>query len=108
MTRREKLVLDFCRRSVLELLHKPKGRKEKEKEMKFYIRRAVVGAIATPVIAGAYFVFYALLVGAGADPTNTPQGVWANGIMIGVVLAVAFTFFPQLVKLEKKIYGEVK
>lgn len=74
--------------------------------MKFYIRRAVAGAIATPVIAGAYFVFYALLVGAGADPTNTPSGVWANGLMIGTIVALGFTFFPQLLKLEAKIFGE--
>jgi hypothetical protein len=67
--------------------------------MKFYIRRAVLGVIATPVIAGAYFMFYALLVGAGADPTNTPDGVWANGLMMGSVLAVMFTFAPQVWKL---------
>lgn len=74
--------------------------------MKFYIRRAVAGTIATPIIAGAYFAFYALLVGAGADPTNTASGVWANGLMMGAVVAIAFTFAPQVLWLEKKIYGE--
>lgn len=74
--------------------------------MKFYIRRAVLGAIATPVIAGAYFVVYALLVGAGADPTNTPAGVWGNGLMIGTIVAVMFTFAPQVLWLEKKLMGE--
>lgn len=74
--------------------------------MKFYIRRAVLGVIAVPVIAGAYFLFYALLVGAGADPTNTAQGVWENGLMMGWVLAVLFTFAPQVLWLEKKLMGD--
>lgn len=74
--------------------------------MKFYIRRAVAGAVATPIIAGAYFVVYALLVGAGADPTNTPAGVWANGLMIGTIVAVAFTFAPQILALEARLFGE--
>jgi ABC-type arginine transport system permease subunit len=108
MTRREKLMLDFCRWYVLELFHKPKGRKEKEKEMKFYIRRAVVGVIAVPVIAGAYWLFYALLVGAGADPTNTAQGVWENGLVLGWTVAVLFTFAPQVWKLAMWGLGEEK
>lgn len=74
--------------------------------MKFYVRRAVLGVVATPVVAGVYFVGYALLVGAGADPTNTPAGVFQNGLWLGGLLAVAFTFAPQLLALEKKIYGE--
>jgi hypothetical protein len=78
--------------------------------MKFYIRRAVLGVIATPVIAGIYFAGYALLVGAGADPTATPAEVWNNGLMIGAMLAVAFTFFPQVRMIERaidrKIFGE--
>lgn len=76
--------------------------------MKFYIRRAIAGAIATPVIAGIYFAGYALLVGAGASPTNTAQGVWENGLWFGAFLAVAFIFAPQLLKLEAKIFGEEK
>ena len=74
--------------------------------MKYYIRRAVVGAIATPLVAGVYFVGYALLVGLGAEPTTTPQGVWDNGIFIGVTLAVMFTFLPQTLKLVDKLGGE--
>lgn len=74
--------------------------------MKFYIRRAIAGAIAIPFIAGAYFVVYALLVGAGADPTSTPAGVWANGLMIGTIVAVGFTFLPQVRWLERKLMGE--
>jgi hypothetical protein len=76
--------------------------------MKFYIRRAIAGVIATPLIAGAYFVGYALLVGAGADPTNTPAGVWANGLMIGTIVAVMFTFLPQVDSILARISGEDK
>ncbi len=76
--------------------------------MKFYIRRAVAGAIATPLIAGAYFLFYALLVGAGAEPTSTPAGVWANGLMIGTIVAVMFTFAPQVWALTNRLAGEEK
>lgn len=64
--------------------------------MKFYVRRAVLGAIATPIIAGAYFVFYAVLVGLGAEPTNTPAGVWSSGLVLGATLGVAFIFAPQI------------
>ena len=64
--------------------------------MKFYIRRAVLGIIATPVIAGIYFVGYAVLVGLGAEPTSTPQGVWENGLFMGGTLGVAFIFAPQI------------
>ena len=67
--------------------------------MKFYIRRAILGAIATPIVAGVYFIGYALLVGLGAEPTATPRGVWDNGIFIGVILAVMLTFYPQVRKL---------
>lgn len=73
--------------------------------MKFYIRRAVVGAVAVPVVAGIYFAGYAVLIGLGAEPTNTPQGVWENGIGLGWLLAIGFTFAPQLIALEKKFFG---
>lgn len=64
--------------------------------MKFYIRRAVLGAVATPVVAGIYFAGYAGLVGLGAEPTATPAEVWANGLVMGATLAVLFTFAPQV------------
>ncbi len=76
--------------------------------MKFYIRRAVAGMIATPVIAGTYFLIYALLIGAGGTPTSTPQEVFSNGLWLGGLIAVGFTFAPQLLKLERKIFGEEK
>lgn len=74
--------------------------------MKFYIRRAIAGVIAIPFVAGAYFVAYALLIGAGAGINNTPSGVWANGLMIGTIVAVGFTFLPQVRWLERKLMGE--
>lgn len=67
--------------------------------MKFYIRRAVLGIIATPLVAGIYFAGYAVLVGAGAGATSTPAEVWNNGLWLGGTLAVLFTFAPQVWKL---------
>lgn len=64
--------------------------------MKFYIRRAVAGAVATPIVAGIYFVGYAVLVGLGAEPTATPSEVWANGLFMGATLGVAFIWAPQI------------
>jgi hypothetical protein len=78
--------------------------------MKFYIRRAVLGVVATPIMAGAYFLIYALLIGAGGTPTSTPQEVFSNGLWIGAFISVAFTFYPQVRMLERaidrKIFGE--
>ena len=39
--------------------------------MKFVIRRAVVSAVAMPVVAGAYVALNAVLIGFGAEPTAT-------------------------------------
>jgi len=56
--------------------------------MKYRVRRLVAGVVATPVIAGAYFIGYAVLVGAGATATATPSEVWNTGITFGVVATV--------------------
>lgn len=66
--------------------------------MKYLIRRAVLGALAVPFIAGAYTVGYAGLVGLGGQPTASVSEVWSNGITIGIVLAVFLTFYPQIMK----------
>lgn len=58
--------------------------------MKFVFRRLLAGIVIVPLVALAYFVFYALLVGLGADPTATPSEVWANGLMFGVLATLVF------------------
>lgn len=74
--------------------------------MKFYIRRAVAGIVAMPVIAGTYFVGYLALVGFGAESGLFPVEAWNNGILIGAVCAVALVFAPNLDKFISKIVGE--
>lgn len=60
--------------------------------MKYRIRRLVAGVIATPVIAGVYFVGYVMLVGLGATPNATPIEVWNNGLWLGAFMTVCFVF----------------
>jgi hypothetical protein len=74
--------------------------------MKFVIRRAVVGVIALPVVAGVYLFGYVALVAVGAEPNLTIEAVWNNGLLIGSVSAVCFAFATQLDKFITKIVGE--
>lgn len=75
--------------------------------MKFTIRRAVVGLIALPIVAGTY-VFIVVLVG---SLNNTLSGlslntIWNNGLLIGSVSAIAFAFATQIDKLMARLVGE--
>lgn len=74
--------------------------------MKFVIRRAVVGVIALPLVAGAYVFGYLALVLMGADNSLKIEEIWNNGMLIGSVSAVAFAFATQLDKFISKIVGE--
>ena len=74
--------------------------------MKFYIRRAVAGILAIPFVAGIYTLVYVALVVAGAEPSLGIVGVFQNGIGLGVIVAVMFTFSPQVSKLLARIVGE--
>lgn len=71
--------------------------------MKFYIRRAVAGIVLSPVVAFAYVVGYAILVGAGAGATSTVSQAWGNGLVLGGIVAVLFTFLPQVNKVFEKL-----
>jgi len=74
--------------------------------VKFVIRRAVVGVLAIPFVAGAWcFVYLAFLL-AGAEGNQTITETFNNGLMIGIVVALAFTFSTQLDKFISKIVGE--
>lgn len=71
--------------------------------MKFYIRRAVAGVLAVPVVAFAYVAGYAVLVGAGAGATSTVEQAWGNGLVFGGIVAILFTFLPQTTKVFEKL-----
>ena len=64
--------------------------------MKYVIRRAVVALIAMPVVAGAYVLGCALLIGLGAGASFTVAEAWVNGFEIAGACALAFTFWTQL------------
>lgn len=73
--------------------------------MKFYIRRAVVGVLSVPLVAGIYtFIFLALVI-AGAEPGVSSREVFENGIGLGVIVAVMFTFSPQVSRFLDRITG---
>lgn len=76
--------------------------------MKFYIRRAVAGVIAVPVVAVAWTAVYFMLLVIGGEPQQTIGETFQNGLFLGGVVAVALTFAPQFIKLIDKISGEVK
>ena len=70
---------------------------------KFIIRRAIVGIIAIPLVAGVYTLGYALLVGLGAQPTNSLEGVWNIGFQIGITVAIAFAFAKQILNYTENV-----
>lgn len=73
--------------------------------MKYAIRRAIVGVISIPLIAGAYVFLYLLLLLAGAEPTATLTESFNNGLFIGLTSAVFFAFYPQISNtLDKLLY----
>jgi hypothetical protein len=69
--------------------------------MKYVFRRAVLGVVATPIVAGVWVLFIATLIGLGAEPTASVNQVWNDGLGLGVVVAVLFTFLPLIVKDNK-------
>lgn len=74
--------------------------------MKFVIRRAVVGVLAVPVVAGAYVFGYLALVILGADNSLKIEEIWNNGLLIGSVSAVMFAFATQVNKFLTRVIGE--
>ena len=66
--------------------------------MKYVFRRAVLGVVATPIVAFAWVLFIATLIGLGAEPTASVNQVWNDGLWLGVIVAVLFTFLPLLNK----------
>ena len=74
--------------------------------MKFYIRRAVAGVIALPLVAGAWCFLYLALIAIGGEPTQTLTETYNNGLLVGSVVAVMFTFSPQVSTFLNRVAGE--
>lgn len=74
--------------------------------LKFTIRRAVVGLLALPVVAGAYVFMYVLLGSLGNNLSVSLDTIWNNGLLIGSVSAIAFAFATQIDKLMARLVGE--
>jgi hypothetical protein len=72
---------------------------ERRKEMKFLVRRAVVGIVIAPVVASAYVAFVAVLIGLGAGSSFGIEQAWSNGFAFGIASAVVFAFYPQIARL---------
>ena len=79
---------------------------ERRNEMKYVIRRAVLGAIAVPVVAGTYVFIYVLLGSLGNSLSVSLDEIWNNGLLVGVVSAIAFAFATQLDKFVSRLVGE--
>jgi hypothetical protein len=74
--------------------------------MKYVIRRAVLGAVAVPVVAGTYVFIYVLLGSLGNGLALSLNEIWNNGLLIGSVSAIAFAFATQLDKFVSRLVGE--
>ena len=74
--------------------------------MKYVIRRAVLGLVALPVVAGTYVFVYVLLGSLANSMPLTLDEIWNNGILIGSVSAIAFAFATQLDKFVSRLVGE--
>ena len=74
--------------------------------MKYVIRRAVVGLLALPVVAGTYVFVYVLLGSLGDSLALSLNEIWNNGLLIGSVSAIAFAFATQLDKFVSRLVGE--
>ena len=79
---------------------------ERRNEMKYVIRRAVLGAIAVPVVAGTYVFIYVLLGSLGNSLSVSLDEIWNNGLLVGVVSAIAFAFATQINKFVSRLVGE--
>ena len=67
--------------------------------MKFYVRRAIAGLIATPIIAVIYCALFALALGVSHGTSANLADTFHAGLVIGLALATCFTFAPQFAKL---------
>lgn len=59
---------------------------------KYFLRRLLVSPAVILVAASAWFVLNATLIGLGAQPSDTPEGVWQLGLIIGGIMSIMLLF----------------
>lgn len=74
--------------------------------MKFYVRRAVIGIISIPFVAGAWCFVYLAFILLGGEPNQSVAQTFDNGLLVGIVLALFLTFAPQVSRLISFLAGE--
>lgn len=57
---------------------------------KYFWRRLLLGIVIVPVSGVAYVAVCAVLIGLGAEPTDSPQGYFINGVILGALATVLF------------------
>lgn len=70
--------------------------------MKYAIRRALLGIVSIPFVAGAYTFLYLTLLLLGAEPGQSISETFFIGCQIAFVFAIILTFYPQFTKLVDK------
>jgi hypothetical protein len=70
--------------------------------VKYVIRRALLGLISIPFVAGAYTFLFITLLAISPETDVTVSESYHNGIIIGITNAVIITFYPQLNEFLKK------
>lgn len=101
------MLVFLCNCVIVYLLGSSRQRIRKlGRKVKFVIRRAVLGLVALPVIAGTYVFGYVVLASLANSMPLTLDEVFNNGILIGSVCAVAFAFATQLDKFSARLIGE--
>lgn len=73
--------------------------------MKFVVRRLIAGAVAVPVVGGAYFIVGATLNFFVAESgTLSITELYTNGVLVGVVAGIAVALSKQLNRLVNRVF----
>jgi hypothetical protein len=59
---------------------------------KYFMRRLAVSPAVMLLAASAWFALNAILIGLGAQPSDTPEGVWQLGLWLGAIILIMFLF----------------
>jgi hypothetical protein len=59
---------------------------------RYFVRRLAVSPAITLGVSSVWFSLNAALIGLGAQPGDTPEGVWQLGLIIGSIISIIFLF----------------
>jgi hypothetical protein len=59
---------------------------------RYFVRRLAVSPAIALGTACAWFGLNAALIGLGAQPGDTPEGVWQLGLVVGSIISIMFLF----------------